>query len=273
LNCGRWDYIFSFIKKFNSFSNCVLPDRDKVTMEVPFMRAYVDLLIKTCHRRHVHAMGGMAAQIPVRDDPAKNEAALESVRRDKLREARLGHDGTWVAHPGLIPVAQKAFDEHMSPQEKNQIKKKPRDDVRVTEADLIAIPKQEISDAGVRGNIRVCVLYLEPWLRGTGCVPIDNKMEDAATAEICRCQIWQWIKHNAKTIEGNVIDRKFVQNLVKDVEAQLKREFANVSGNKLDEAFRLTEKLIFSEELIEFLTLIAYPRVTTIVEDDKVSKL
>src|SRR5438046_9970164 len=181
LNCGRWDYIFSFIKKFRAHAEFCLPDRALVTMDKAFLAAYVDLLIKTCHRRGIHAMGGMAAQIPIKSDPAANEAAMAKVRADKLREVRAGHDGTWVAHPGLVPVAKEIFDRYMP--QPNQISAK-REDVRVTPRDLISVPKGEISERGLRLNIDVGIQYLESWLRNNGCVPIHNLMKDAATAEI-----------------------------------------------------------------------------------------
>src|SRR5579862_1029219 len=209
LNCGRWDYIFSFIKKFRNRPDFVLPNRALVTMERPFLNSYVQLLIKTCHRRGIHAMGGMAAQVPIKNDPVANEQALDKVRQDKLREVKAGHDGTWVAHPALVPIAKQIFDEYM--QTPNQISKK-RDDVRVTAADLVAVPDGEITEQGLRWNIDVGIQYLEAWLRGLGCVPIYNLMEDAATAEICRSQVWQWIRHGAKMSDGRTITAAFVQD-------------------------------------------------------------
>src|SRR5215472_17173841 len=192
LNCGRWDYIFSFIKKFRSRPDFVLPNRAQVTMDRHFLNSYVLLLIKTCHRRGIHAMGGMAAQIPIKNDPAANETALEKVRQDKLREVRAGHDGTWVAHPGLVPVAKEVFDTYMKTP--NQISRKPND-VTITASDLITVPEGDITEQGLRWNIDVGLQYLAAWLGGNGCVPIYNLMEDAATAEICRAQVWQWLRH------------------------------------------------------------------------------
>src|SRR6266581_9625944 len=189
LNCGRWDYIFSFIKKFRRRTGYVLPDRVRVTMDRHFLKSYVDLLIRTCHRRRAHAMGGMAAQIPIKNDPAANEAALEKVRQDKLREVRAGHDGTWVAHPGLVPVAAHVFDASMPGPNQLHVT---REDVRVTASDLLTVPEGDITEAGLRTNVDVGIQYLESWLRGSGCVPIYNLMEDAATAEISRSQVWQW---------------------------------------------------------------------------------
>ncbi len=192
LNCGRWDYIFSFIKKFSRYPEFVLPDRQQVTMTTHFLRSYSRLLIKTCHRRGAYAMGGMAAQIPIKNDPAANEAALAKVRADKEREAGDGHDGTWVAHPGLVPVAMEIFDRLMPTP--NQLHRK-LEDVEVRAADLLAVPDGAITETGLRNNVNVSLQYMASWLGGNGCVPIHNLMEDAATAEIARSQVWQWIRH------------------------------------------------------------------------------
>jgi len=243
LNCGRWDYIFSFIKKFRNRPSALLPDRAQVTMDRAFLKAYVDLLIRTCHRRGVHAMGGMAAQIPIRNDAAANEKALERVRADKLREVKAGHDGTWVAHPGLVPVAQAVFDEHMPGP--NQVAVT-RDDVRVTPADLLEIPKGTITAEGLKTNIDVGVRYLAAWLSGNGCVPIHNLMEDAATAEICRTQIWQWLRHGARLADGRVV----TVSLVRDAIA------AEPMAKGL--AGQLFEQMSTAPEPPEFLTLVAY---------------
>ena len=194
LNCGRWDYIFSFIKKFRNRPDFLLPNRAQVTMDRDFLKAYVDLLIQTCHRRGIHAMGGMAAQIPIKNDPEGNEKALEKVRQDKLREVRAGHDGTWVAHPALVRVAKEVFDQYMP--QANQISLR-RDDVRISQADLLKVPAGEITEQGLRLNVDVGIQYLEAWLGGNGAVPIYNLMEDAATAEISRAQVWQWLRHVA----------------------------------------------------------------------------
>jgi malate synthase len=216
LNCGRWDYIFSTIKTLRNDPAFVMPDRGQVTMEQPFLRAYTQLLVKTCHRRGAHAMGGMAAQIPIKSDPEANRLALDRVRADKLREVRDGHDGTWVAHPGLVAVAREVFDEHMTTV--NQIHVK-REDVRVTALDLLRVPTGTRTEAGLRLNVRVGVQYLESWLRGSGCVPLYNLMEDAATAEISRAQVWQWIRHGGTleddrpvTVErfGRILDQEMV---------------------------------------------------------------
>ena len=250
LNCGRWDYIFSFIKKFRNDPDAVMPDRSEVTMTKPFMRAYSQLVIKTCHRREVHAMGGMAAQIPIKDDPEANEAALESVREDKVREAEDGHDGTWVAHPGLVQIAKDVFDEQMP--EANQIDKK-REDVEVEPEDLLEVPEGNRTIAGLRHNIRVGVQYLEAWLRGYGCVPLYNLMEDAATAEICRTQVWQWIRHGAVMDDGQPLTvERFRSILQEEVDEQ------GFEGGRFDDALELFETLSTSESFVEFLTLPAY---------------
>jgi malate synthase len=248
LNCGRWDYIFSFIKKFRNRPAFVLPNRAQVTMDKDFLNAYVDLLIQTCHRRGIHAMGGMAAQIPIKNDPAANEAAIAKVRQDKLREVKAGHDGTWVAHPGLVPIAKEIFDAHMKGP--NQIGVR-RDDVRVTAQDLLAVTRGEITEDGLKWNIDVGLQYLESWLRGLGCVPIYNLMEDAATAEICRAQVWQWVRHGAKLNDG----RPVTQDLVREIIADQKKK---LSGQRMDAAARMYEEMMTSTDFPEFLTLVAY---------------
>jgi len=257
LNCGRWDYIFSFIKKFRNRPDFVLPDRGSVTMERHFLKSYVELLIRTCHRRGAHAMGGMAAQIPIRDDPAANEAAMARVRADKLREAHAGHDGTWVAHPGLAGIAREAFDSVMKGP--NQLSLR-RADVNVGELDLLKVPEGEITEAGLRGCIRVGVQYLEAWLRGNGCVPLYHLMEDAATAEICRAQLWQWLRHGARTSDGQPIT---VERFDRLMSAELDRIHAEVgaarlTGGVFPSAARLFEQMTKSDTFDEFLTLPAY---------------
>ena len=213
LNCGRWDYIFSFIKKFSSNPGFVLPQRGDVTMDQPFLRSYVELLIDTCHRRGAHAMGGMAAQIPIRDDAQANAAAMERVRADKVREVKAGHDGTWVAHPGLVPMAMQVFDEWMPGP--NQIHTGPRLTRRVTPSNLLEIPSGTISNLGFERNVEISLMYLESWLRGLGCVPIFHLMEDAATAEISRAQLWQWNRYASRTDSGMLIDGTAIQEAVK----------------------------------------------------------
>jgi malate synthase len=256
LNCGRWDYIFSFIKKFAEDPNCVMPDRGQVTMTTHFLRSYSQLLIKTCHRREIHAMGGMAAQIPIRDDPAANEAAMAKVRADKEREAGDGHDGTWVAHPGLVAVAKEIFDREMP--QPNQIARK-RQDVQVTASDLLAVPEGTITEAGLRQNLNVGIGYIEAWLRGTGCVPLYNLMEDAATAEISRAQIWQWIRHGVQLDDGRTIGRALCRNLLDEELAKLRA--SNKTGG-YKEAAELFSELTEAPDFPEFLTMPAYDMIT-----------
>ncbi|HWZ67708.1 MAG TPA: malate synthase A [Stellaceae bacterium] len=257
LNCGRWDYIYSFIKKFAEDPACVMPDRAQVTMTSHFLRSYSLLLIKTCHRREIHAMGGMAAQIPIRDDPASNEAAMEKVRADKLREAGDGHDGTWVAHPGLVAIAKEVFDREMP--QPNQIARK-RQDVHVTASDLVAVPKGTITEAGLRQNLNVGIGYIEAWLRGTGCVPLYNLMEDAATAEISRAQLWQWIRHHARLEDGRTVDAALCSAMLDEELAKL-REAAR-DGGRYDDAADLFRQLVEAPSFPEFLTLPAYDLIT-----------
>jgi malate synthase len=252
LNCGRWDYIFSFIKKFAEDPNCVMPDRGQVTMTTHFLRSYSLLLIKTCHRREVHAMGGMAAQIPIRDDLAANEAAMEKVRADKRREAGDGHDGTWVAHPGLVTIAKEIFDREMP--QPNQIARK-REDVQVALSDLLAVPLGTITEAGLRQNLNVGIGYIDAWLRGIGCVPLYNLMEDAATAEISRAQVWQWIRHGAQLENGRTVDAALCRKLLAEELAKLRA--SNRSGN-YEEPAELFSELTEAQAFPEFLTLPAY---------------
>src|SRR3984893_8267327 len=258
LNCGRWDYIFSFIKKFRAHPEFVLPDRSRVTMERHFLSSYVELLIHTCHRRGIHAMGGMAAQIPIRNDAAANEQALEKVRRDKLREVQAGHDGTWVAHPGLVPVAKQLFDRYMA--QLNQISpdKESTEPVSrtVRAQDLLEVPKGDISEEGLRWNIDVGLQYLHAWLQGSGCVPIYNLMEDAATAEICRAQVWQWVKHGAHLKDGRLVTEDMVKEIIHHRAAELGAESSD--DEKLRQAARVLEELTTSREFAEFLTLASY---------------
>ena len=248
LNCGRWDYIFSFIKKFRNRPDFVLPDRSTLTMDKHFLKSYVELLIQTCHRRGIHAMGGMAAQIPIKNDPAANEKALEKVRQDKLREVNAGHDGTWVAHPGLVPIAKEIFDAHMK--ESNQISRR-RDDVQVQAKDLLDVTKGQITEEGLRWNIDVGLQYLESWLRGSGCVPIYNLMEDAATAEICRSQVWQWVKHGSRLSDGRPVTQEMVRQTIAEQKNKMK-------GGRMTEAAEIFERMMTSADFAEFLTLVAY---------------
>ncbi len=256
LNCGRWDYIFSFIKKFRNRRDFLLPDRAVVNMERPFLKSYVELLIQTCHKRGAHAMGGMAAQIPVRDRAA-NDLAMTSVRADKLREARAGHDGTWIAHPGLAAVAREAFDSVMSGANQLGVA---RAEVRVSRDELLAVPEGQITEDGLRNNIRVGVQYLEAWLRGSGCVPLYNLMEDAATAEICRAQLWQWLHHGAHTSDGMAVTAERFDRLLA---AELDRIHGEVGSARLlngvfPSAARLFERMIKQDAFDDFLTLPAY---------------
>ncbi len=258
LNCGRWDYIFSCIKKLRTH-DFVLADRAQVTMTSPFLRAYCQLLVKTCHRRNAHAMGGMAAQIPIKGDSAANEAALAKVRADKEREANDGFDGTWVAHPGLVPVAKEVFDRIMP--KPNQIERK-RDDVCVKAADLLAFaPQTPITEAGLRTNINVSLQYIGSWLAGNGCVPINHLMEDAATAEISRSQIWQWVRSPKGVLEDG---RKVTLEMFGTMLAEELRKVCGMpgaSGARYDEAAWLLDRLVRSDEFIDFLTEPAYELV------------
>jgi malate synthase len=263
LNCGRWDYIFSYIKKFRSRPDFVLPDRSQVTMTVHFLRSYSLLLIKTCHRRGAHAMGGMAAQIPIRTDPEANEQALAKVRADKEREAGDGHDGTWVAHPGLVPIAKEVFDAAMpGPSQLGKL----RQDVNVGAEDLLKVAEGTITEAGLRTNLNVGTLYIEAWLRGVGCVPIYNLMEDAATAEISRAQVWQWVRHGARfTDGGQTVDEALVRRLMKEELARIEQTVGSDTyrAGKYEEAAALFLDTALPPDFVEFLTLPAYERVVT----------
>ncbi len=258
LNCGRWDYIFSAIKKFRNIPEFIFPDRAQVTMTTHFMRSYSLLAIKTCHRRNAPAIGGMAAQIPIKNDPQANEEALGKVRADKHREATDGHDGTWVAHPGLVAIAMSEFDAVMKTP--NQIARK-RDDVQVTAADLLKVPEGTITEGGLRNNVSVGLQYLESWLRGSGCVPINNLMEDAATVEIARAQIWQWIHHPKGILDdGRKITVELFRQIAREerekVESALSEE--QRAGRRFQDAAQILDEIITSDEFVEFLTLPAY---------------
>lgn len=257
LNCGRWDYIFSFIKKFRARAGWVLPDRWRVGMDEHFLRSYSLLLIQTCHRRGAHAMGGMAAQIPIKNDDEANAEALAKVDADKRREAGDGHDGTWVAHPGLVPIARAVFDEVMP--EANQIERA-RDDVRVTRDDLLRVPQGAITEDGIRQNVAVGIRYLAAWLAGSGCVPLYNLMEDAATAEISRAQLWQWLQHGARLKGGRVIDSELFHRILEEemttIRAEANGDASAAARNQL--AGELFERMVEATEFEEFLTLPAY---------------
>ncbi|WP_018664433.1 malate synthase A [Heyndrickxia acidiproducens] len=259
LNCGRWDYIFSYIKKLRSQPQFITPDRSLVTMTVPFMRAYSLLTIQTCHRRNAPAIGGMAAQIPVKGNPQKNEEAFQKVRADKEREARDGHDGTWVAHPGLVPVALEAFNREMP--EPNQIHSGKQKDLKVTAEDLLTVPEGEITEKGIRENIYAGIQYIESWLRGRGAVPISDLMEDAATAEISRAQLWQWIRHPKGVLaDGRKVTVELYDELKAEELERIRREVGEAfyHSGRFEEAVQLFDQLIKTDDFTDFLTLPAY---------------
>ncbi len=263
LNCGRWDYIFSTIKKFATDSSFVMPDRGQVTMKTHFMRSYSKLLIKTCHRREVHAIGGMAAFIPIKNDPVANQTAMTQVRADKEREATDGHDGTWVAHPGLVALAKEVFDQHMP--RPHQINRK-LEDLQVTPADLLTVPKGDVTEAGLRQNVAVSLGYLESWLRGIGCVPLFNLMEDAATAEISRSQLWQWVHHAAHLNDGRLIDFTLVAKTIDEELAKFRASIgdAQFEAGRYRQAAEILLDLIRPQHFVEFLTLPAYGQLRAV---------
>lgn len=258
LNCGRWDYIFSFIKCFRKLPDYVLPDRGEVGMTAHFLNSYSQLLIQTCHRRGVHAMGGMAAQIPIKNDPEANEKALSKVRADKEREVLNGHDGTWVAHPGLIPLAMEIFNEHMPGD--NQIENL-RDDVEVTRDDLLKVPEGSITQKGLETNVGAAVRYTEEWISGLGCVPLNHLMEDAATAEISRAQMWQWIHHKRGVLQdGRSIDQELFREVLQDELERIRVELGDSEYEKRNygQAAEILDRVVTNKELPSFLTLEAY---------------
>lgn len=269
LNCGRWDYIFSVIKKLRQNPRFVLPDRSAVTMTVPFMDAYVKLLIKTCHRRGVHAMGGMAAQIPIKDDKAANDKAMEGVRADKLREVKAGHDGTWVAHPALASIATEVFNKHMPTP--NQLFNR-REDVQIYAKDLLNVDfPGEITEDGIKKNLNIGLGYMEAWVRGVGCVPINFLMEDAATAEVSRSQLWQWVKHGVKTAEGKKVDKAYALQLLKEVADDLSAK--GPKGNKYQLAAQYFAGQVTGEDYADFLTTLLYDEITQVGSPKSASKL
>jgi malate synthase len=258
LNCGRWDYIFSFIKKFAERREFLLPDRQEVTMTTHFLRSYSLLCIRTCHRRGAFAMGGMAAQIPIKNDPAANEAALAKVRADKEREAGDGHDGTWVAHPALVPVALEVFDRVMpTPNQLHRL----REDVVVGAADLLRVPEGAITDAGLRNNVSVGLQYLAAWICGNGCVPINHLMEDAATAEISRAQVWQWIRHPRGILaDGRKVTAEMFLGMLRDEQDRLRRALGDAAyrSGRFDDAAGILERITTAVRFEPFLTVPAY---------------
>jgi malate synthase len=257
-NCGRWDYIFSFIKKFRNREGFVFPERGQVTMTVPFIRSYTQLVIQTCHKRKAHAIGGMAAQVPIKDDEAANQKAIDKVIVDKTREVTDGHDGTWVAHPALVPIALGIFNQHMPTP--NQIETKKLENFVCTEADLVQVPEGTITEDGLRMNINVGILYLESWLCGNGAVAIHNLMEDAATAEISRTQVWQWLKAGAKLDDGRTINHTLYEDF-RDEEIVHVKEYVGVKrymSGKFPQAIALFNRLVVSDSFEEFLTVAAY---------------
>lgn len=257
LNCGRWDYIFSYIKKFRNHQGFVVPNRDQVTMTTPFMDAYSKLVIQRCHKRGVLAIGGMAAQIPIKNNPEANEKALDKVRKDKEREVKNGHDGTWVAHPALVEVAMAEFNKYMKTPNQLHVT---RDDVNITEEDLVELPLGSVTEAGIRKNINVGILYVEAWLRGYGAVALYNLMEDAATAEISRTQVWQWLKNEVRLDDGRRFSKELYADLFDNEVEKIISEYGedNLKNTKFKLAFELFNKLVLSEEFVEFLTLPAY---------------
>ena len=267
LNIGRWDYIFSCIKKFRSNKDFCLADRSQVTMTAPFMRAYALLLVKTCHRRKAFAMGGMAAQIPIKNDPAANEAATAKVRADKEREATDGCDGTWVAHPGLVGIAKEIFDRHMPGP--NQVSRQ-RPDVQVSAKDLLDFkPEAPITEAGLRNNISVGIQYIGAWLAGNGCVPVYNLMEDAATAEISRSQIWQWMRSPKGVLDdGRKVTKDMFRKMLPEELARVRRELGEEAwdAGRYEEAAKLFDEITTSDDYVEFLTLPGYEWLTRELE-------
>jgi malate synthase len=268
LNCGRWDYIFSFIKKLRNHPQFVLPQRSSVTMTVPFMDAYVRLLIQTCHKRGVHAMGGMAAQIPIKNNPEANNVAMTKVRNDKLREVTAGHDGTWVAHPDLVKIALDIFNEHMPQPNQLHIR---RDDVKVTATDLIDINfKGTITEESIRENIQIGLAYMEAWLRGVGCVPIFNLMEDLATYEISRSQLYQWVRHNVRTDKGKVVTGSYVSQILDEETNKIRNNLgAKYANTKYDAAKKAFATNVTGERYDDFLPDLLYDDIVTVSEQSK----
>lgn len=266
LNCGRWDYLFSFIKKFKNHPDKIAPDRSHLTMTTPLMEAYVRRLIYICHKRGTFAMGGMSAAIPIKDDPAKNKIAMDKVEQDKIREVLAGHDGTWVAHPALVTVAKNVFDKYMSPNTPNQIALAQGSvGATVAEADLLRLPDiprgAAITSAHLEHGIGIVLAYSEAWLRGVGCIPLHNAMEDAATAEISRAQIWQWRHLGVSTQDdGQLITAERIASIVN---GQVAAKMNGAAGGKWLLAGRLVEQMLNAEHLDDFLTSVCYPHIVT----------
>jgi malate synthase len=263
LNCGRWDYIFSFIKKLRQYPEYILPDRADVTMTVPFMSAYVNLLIKTCHKRGVHAMGGMAAQIPIKNDLEANEIAMKKVRADKLREVTAGHDGTWVAHPDLIQIALEVFDKHMPNANQMHVLRK---DVSITQKDLLNVKfKGNITEHGIRDNIQIGLAYMESWLRGVGCVPIHHLMEDCATYEISRSQLWQWAHHQVTTSEGIKVTGDYCLKILDEEVQKIRADMGpKYNQSKYDAAKKAFSTNVTGDRYDDFVTTILYDDILSI---------
>jgi malate synthase len=261
LNCGRWDYIFSFIKKFREKKAMVLPDRSSVTMDKAFLAAYVKLSVKTCHRRGAHSIGGMSAYIPVKNEEA-NRLAMEKVTADKERELKAGHDGTWVAHPGLVPLAKEIFSKMNGSHQMHNL----REDVVVSQSDLLSIPTGEATEKGVRTNISVGIQYLEAWLKGKGSVPIDNLMEDAATAEICRAQLWQWIRHGTKLSGGKTVTRELFRALLDEEVDSIRTRIGQEAfqASQFKRSISLFDDVVTADEFQDFLTLSAYEELLSL---------
>jgi len=256
LNCGRWDYIFSCIKTLNAHGDWMVPDRLQVTMDKHFLDSYSKLLCETCHKRGAMAMGGMAAFIPIKNNEAKNAEVFAKVKADKLREVRNGHDGTWVAHPGLVPVAMEVFNQHMPT--RNQLDR--QFNYGITTADLLKKPEGEITEAGLRNNINVGIGYVEAWINGNGCVPLHNLMEDAATAEISRTQVWQWLKYGATLADGRKLTRELVMQIVDEELLAYKKEIGEDKfyGRRFAEAAGIVARMSTADRCADFLTLPAY---------------
>ena len=257
LNCGRWDYIFSYIKKFRNNDKFLVPDRDQVTMTSPFMKAYSELVIQRCHKRNIHAIGGMAAQIPIKNDETANKIAFDKVKADKEREVKNGHDGTWVAHPDLVPVAMKVFDENMPT--KNQIHVK-RNELSISESDLLEVPQGTITEAGVRKNINISVLYMASWLNGQGAAALNHLMEDAATAEISRSQLWQWLRNGVTLDNGKVLTEKYYDKIAMEEYEKIRNQVGDENHEKYHYklAEQLLDILVVNYTFIDFLTLTGY---------------